>query len=87
MWHYQIIKQHGVYQVHEVINDEEIGWTTDEVSPYGETRDELRQSFTAFINDILHYPVLVVEDDVVVGEEEPISELLTLEFIREVNNK
>jgi hypothetical protein len=74
-WNYRIIKQKGVYSIREVIYLEEgEGWTEDEVSPYGETRDEFRESMTNYL-EAVHKPVLIVEGDAIVGEELPITEL------------
>ena len=72
MWEYRIIKQKGAYTIKEYYD---IGaWTEDEVSPYGETRDEFRQSMTHYL-EAVHKPVLLVEGDAIVGEELPITEL------------
>lgn len=50
-------------------------WTEDPVYPQGETRDELRVDMTRFIMDAVERPILVVEGDEIVGEEEPITTL------------
>jgi hypothetical protein len=74
-WNYRIIKQKGVYSIREVVYLKEgEGWTEDEVSPYGESRDEFRESMKHYL-EAVHKPVLVVEDDAIVGEEAPITEL------------
>lgn len=78
MWNYQIVKNElGIYSVREVVNwkKKKKGWTEDEVSPYGESRDEMRECITMYINDISKLPILVVDGDRVVGEEPPLSEL------------
>jgi hypothetical protein len=80
MWNYRIIKEKGVYSIREVIHLEEgEGWTEDEVSPYGESRDEFRESMTNYL-EAVHKPVFLIEDDAIVGEEPPIGELLQEEL-------
>lgn len=84
-WNYQIIKQDGQYTVHEVIDGD--SWTVDEVSPYGETRNEMREAFSNFIYDCITRPILIVEGDKIVGEEGPLGELLASEFTHGNNTK
>jgi hypothetical protein len=76
MWEYRIIKEGGQYTVREFIQTEEIGdgWTEDEVSPYGESRDEMRQMFTYYLEAVTK-PILVVEGDKIIGEEKPLTVL------------
>jgi hypothetical protein len=75
-WEYRIIKDKGGYTVREyiVLDKDSDSWTVDEVSPYGETRDELRQSFSLYLQAV-HRPVIVTDGDDIVGEEPPIVEL------------
>ena len=82
MWDYQIVKNElGIYTVREVVNfkKKEKSWTVDEISPWGESRDEIRKCITMYINDISKLPILIVEGDKVVGEEPPLSESSTEE--------
>lgn len=74
MWNYQIVKEMGEYTIREVVYmDESKLWTKDEVSPNGESRNEMRHSIEMYVKDILKLPVLIVEEDKVIGEEPPLS--------------
>lgn len=77
MWHYQIVKNElGVYSVREVYKTKKgTSWTTDEIAPWGDSRDEMSKCITAYINDILKLPILVVDDFTIVGEESPLGEV------------
>jgi hypothetical protein len=78
-WEYRIVKElDGDYSVREVFNEH--SWTVDGVSPFGSTRDEMRQSFTNYI-EALHKPILVVNDGVVVDREEPLVKLSEKEIV------
>jgi hypothetical protein len=76
MWEYRIIKENDQYTVREFIQTEEIGdgWTEDEVSPFGESRDEMRRMFTYYLEAVTK-PIIVIENNEVVGEEEPLATL------------
>ena len=80
-WAYRVVKENDLYTIREVIVSDDTGllWTVDEVAPFGETRDELRQSITMYIEDLVNNPVLVVKDDEVVGEEPPLTEVMESE--------
>jgi len=80
-WAYRVVKENDLYTIREVIVSDDTGllWTVDEVAPFGETRDELRQSITMYIEDLVNNPVLVVKDDEVVGEEPPLTEVMACE--------
>jgi hypothetical protein len=85
MWTYRIIKEKDklgdwYYSVREVIGKK--SWTIDEVAPYGGTRDEMRKCVTDYINDISNLPILIVEEDKIIGREAPLSKLLKSETIR-----
>ena len=80
-WAYRVVKENDLYTIREVIVSDDTGllWTVDEVAPFGETRDELRQSITMYIEDLVNNPVLVVKDDEVIGEEPPLTEVMESE--------
>jgi hypothetical protein len=87
-WAYRVVKENDLYTIREVIvpddtvaDDTGLLWTVDEVAPFGETRDELRQSVTMYIEDIVNNPVLVVKDDEVIGEEPPLTEVMDSEVV------
>ena len=82
-WAYRVVKENDLYTIREVIVSDDTGllWTVDEVAPFGETRDELRQSITMYIEDLVNNPVLVVKDDEVVGEEPPLTEVMESEVV------
>jgi len=77
-WNYQIVKDKHGYSIREVINERKkpVSWTVDEVSPSGDTRDELRKCITMYINDITSRPILIIEGGKVIGKEPPLTELL-----------
>lgn len=75
MWNYQIVKEAGVYSVREVFRVRGMSWTECDVSPLGDSRDEMRKCITMYINDISKLPILIVEGDKVVGEEPPLTDL------------
>jgi hypothetical protein len=82
-WAYRVVKENDLYTIRELIVSDDTGllWTVDEVAPFGETRDELRQSITMYIEDLVNNPVLVVKDDEVVGEEPPLTEVMESEVV------
>jgi hypothetical protein len=82
-WAYRVVKENDLYTIREVIVSDDTGllWTVDEVAPFGETRDELRQSITMYIEDLVNNPVLVVKDDEVIGEEPPLTEVMDSEVV------
>ena len=82
-WAYRVVKENDLYTIREVIVSDDTGllWTVDEVAPFGETRDELRQSITMYIEDLVNNPVLVVKGDEVIGEEPPLTEVMACEGI------
>ena len=70
-WNYRVVKESGVYTVREVFYDEQsqpVAYTTCEISPAGNDREEFLASW-AHYQEAMSKPVLVAENEKIVGRE------------------